>query len=295
MSAAAATSNGVSVTLRMQSEDAMPASKKYPVAALAMASILAAVLVAGCKKTDATGPSSKAPTLPLEKAAFIRGTVDCNDESVPCGYVLITKGFSEDSLKARPPKRVPFDWAEIEVKQHEGKSMATYSCVAAPVGDVKIMIITDPDEFASLVNDLTALNEKVNPSKRGPGGPGPNILNPKGSPPDPGSQRSQTPSNPRVGISSVPPEKPESSKDETPPPNSGSGSALHGGLGMLANHDVGKSIEKTKEILSGLSNDTKELLEKINKKYGNLDGALKETTTEAKGSAQRLDLHLKVE
>jgi hypothetical protein len=62
-------------------------------------------------------------------------------------------------------------------------------------------------------------------------------------------------------------------------------------------HRLGPSVERTKKTLEGLPDLTKELLEKVNKKYGYVQGALRETTRETTDmrEPQELNLHLEVD
>ncbi len=278
----------------------MPACNKLPVAAIAIASVVAAAFVAGCKKSGDTGGVQSHSQSPPESHAYLTGTVTCNDAPVTCGYVLVSN-LREDSLQAQPPKKVGFDWGEIS----EG---GRYKVVAAPVGEVSVMVITDPDEFAILVNRIKGLNERAEGT-----GSGPNRIA-RQRPGEPQLPKENSKISHTVTSSTDFSEKPDpkarggSGGEAVTGPRgggnpkgrkAGEGSSKFAGIGENGgpNRPVEYSVEKTKTILAGLPGETRERLEAINKKYGVLSGAMRETTrdTAAEHKPQELDLKLTVD
>jgi hypothetical protein len=183
--------------------------------------------------------------------------------------------FTDRSEDAKLRKYVHTDWSPIV----DGK----YSCKHVPVGEDTILVVTDPDDFVNSIKQLEGVNaargDRKGRMRRGMGFP----------------QSQERPKSNAL----IPPDGPESSPSSSVPPGAG----LRRGNGPLPEMTSDAAsrlppefslepgddprylglLQIARQIKKGMENCTnerRELLEKVNKKYANYFRGIHETITE---------------
>ncbi len=245
----------------------MSIEKKRSAMALAA---LAAALMAGCTRSGAQANTSSASKDDVVVTP-VAGTVECDGEPLLGGLIIFTDRSQDD----RWQKHVHTDWAPII----DGR----YTCKHAPVGEDTILVVTDPDDFVACVKQLG-------------GGNAPRGDRRSRTNRDMGSPRSQ---ERRRSGALIPPDGPESSPSPSESPSPGrrrgngplpeitsdAASRLPAGFSLEPGDDpryLGVLVlaRQAKEGMEKVSNEQREILQKVNKKYGNYFHGIHETISE---------------
>lgn len=270
----------------------MGAIKRYQWAALTGVLLLAAGF-AGCKQAEGTGSNaSRERTRPV--VTDLSGTVECNGQPVPFGYVVFFD-LPQPGESSGPAKTLA--WSQIS-------ETGSYFAKNAPVGDqIRVLVITDPTECDKTVrrfSDMIALDGR---SLRGEP-PAPSTLHSSRHGPErqggPKHSQSYLGSQPMPPPQSDPNDDPENIK---PPSRSPSQAGTRGPRqGKLPDMERGKlvgqgsglpeTIARDRITFEGLPEATRDLLAKIGKKYGENLGAISQSI--AKGQKE-FDIKLTVD
>jgi hypothetical protein len=274
---------------------------KYRSGLAAVVILIATIFIGGCKKTADVKTEPSTAKEPNHRQA-LTGQVECNGETLSFGYVVFL-GSPRGHL-ASAPGILNYEWAEISEN-------GSYYAARVPEGDVSIKVITDPEALSKLINQYAEQNEVLQrfgkPSvipgsvargsrDRPRGSLPPNAIGRSGGPPpeegpDPGSDPANGSGPPRRSSHGT-----RLTGARNPPHGMGSDASLPPNMPNGVPQELARlmrTVGKGKETFDGLPPETRDLLAKINEKYG---AGSKSGLHESIAQGQKtLDIKLKID